>query len=192
MKECHQNHQDEDGPKLLWHMAVDAEKCSLCEVCARHCKPGALWLEQTGETGTLLFNEELCNGCGDCVKACPEQSMTLVASETASAGSGREVLAAGQLLRCAVCGYLFTASARIQAASRRRDDGAALLRDQCPLCRRTQMVARFIEERREAKGKPAEYRTGRKWRWKPIVEGDQNGPPCPESLREDWSGPVES
>jgi len=182
MTEARQKHRDEDAPGLSWQLAVDTERCSLCEVCIRHCETSALWIEPAGDTVTLLFNHELCDGCGDCVKRCPEQCMRLVAAETPRRGSGRDVLAAGHMLRCAVCGNLFTASARIQAATRRREDDVALLRDQCPLCRRTQMVARFIEERREAKGKPAEYRTGKKWRWKPVVDGDRNGPPCPESL----------
>ena len=95
-----------------------------------------------------------------------------------------DILVVGRMLRCHVCGDLFAASARLEAASRRREDDAELVRDECPLCRRTQMVATFIDERREAKGKPAEYRTGKKWRWKPIVDGDRDGPPCPDSLRD--------
>ncbi len=86
------------------------------------------------------------------------------------------------MLQCSVCGTRFAPEAKLEAASHRRGDDADLISDQCPLCRRTQMVARFIEEKRKTPGKKAEYRTGKKWRWKPVTEGDPDAPPCPEVL----------
>ncbi len=184
MTEGSNSGRHEDAPGLSWRMGVETEKCSLCEVCVRRCKSGAVWSEQDGDTLVLLFRSELCDGCGDCVKICPEQAMTLVASDAPPGGSGKEVLMAGGMLRCTVCGNLFAASAKLEAAARRREDDAELVRDECPLCRRTQMVATFIDERREGQGKPAEYRTGKKWSWKPVVDGDRDAPPCPESFRD--------
>jgi hypothetical protein len=108
--------------------------------------------------------------------------MTLAQIEAPPVDSEGKVLAASEMLRCSVCGAHFAPVAKLEAASHRRGDDADLIHEQCPLCRRTQMVARFIDEKREASGKKAEYRTGKKWRWKPIAEGDPNGPPCSEVL----------
>lgn len=37
--------------------------------CIAACQQGALTLDST--TGAILLDEELCIGCGECVKACP-------------------------------------------------------------------------------------------------------------------------
>ncbi len=174
--------RQEDLSSPYWLVEVDTEKCSLCEVCARCCPSGAIRSEQAEDTLVILFSHELCDGCRDCLKRCPEDAMTLEGIETPPEGSERSVLAESEMLRCSVCGKHFAPVAKLEAASHRRGDGVDLIRKQCPLCRRTQMVARFIDEKREAIGKKAEYRTGKKWRWKPIAEGDPNGPPCPEVL----------
>ncbi len=176
----HERQEGTAGP--YWRVEVDADKCSLCEVCGQRCAAGAIRSEQESETLALLFSYELCDGCRDCLKSCPEDAMTLVENEDPPGGSGGQVLAASKMLRCSVCGARFAPVTKLQAASRRRADKVDLIREQCPLCRRTQMVARLIEERREARGKKAEYRTGKKWRWKPVVEGDPDVPPCPDVL----------
>ena len=165
------------GP--YWQVEVDANKCSLCEVCGQRCARGAIRSEQARETVSILFSYELCDGCRDCLRSCPEEAMTLVGFEAPPDGPEAKVLAVGDMLRCSVCGGHFAPLAKIQAASRRRGDDVDLIREQCPLCRRTQMVATLIEEKREARGKKAEYRTGKRWRWKPVEEGDPGAPPCP-------------
>ena len=108
--------------------------------------------------------------------------MKLSEVEVAPDSAERKVLAKGKMLHCSVCGMYFAPVSKLEAASQKRDDHAQLVDDQCPLCRRTQMVATFSEEKREARGRKAEYRTGKKWQWKPVVDGDQDVPPCPEVL----------
>jgi ferredoxin len=179
------DHESQGGtPGPHWWVEVDAEKCSLCDVCGRRCATGAIRSEQEGETVALLFRYRLCDGCGDCLKSCPEDAMRLMETEDPPSESGEHVLAAGKMLQCSVCGAHFAPIMKLQAASRRRADKADVIHEQCPLCRRTQMVARLIEEKRKTRGRKAEYRTGRKWSWKPVVEGDPDGPPCPEVLDE--------
>lgn len=165
-----------------WRLEIDKEKCSLCEVCARCCSSGAIRSEAAKDTLAILFSHELCDGCRDCLKDCPEDAILLTGIEASPAGSGWKVLAAGEMLRCSVCAAYFAPFAKLQAASQRRGPDTDLIREQCPLCRRTQMVARFIDENREAVGRKAEYRTGKKWSWKPAVEGDPDAPPCSEVL----------
>jgi Pyruvate/2-oxoacid:ferredoxin oxidoreductase delta subunit len=172
------------GP--FWQVEFDAEECSLCEVCARWCPTGAIRSDATEGTLAILFNPELCDGCGICLARCPEDIMSLVRIELSPGVDKEQVLAKGEMLQCSVCGAQFAPQSKLEAATRRRGDDTELIREQCPLCRRTQMVAVFIDEKRqEARGRKAEYRTGMKWRWKPVSEGDPDGPPCPETL----SGP---
>ncbi len=178
---------DSDSPDgssgLFWQVNIDTNKCSLCEVCARRCQPGALESETKDSTLAILFLHELCDGCRDCLTRCPEEAITLVQLEAASADRGPKTLAKSEMLRCTVCAGLFAPVTKLDAAAHRRDNDLDLIQEHCPLCRRTQMVARFIDEKREAQGKKAEYRTGKKWRWKPVVEGEPGAPPCPEVLR---------
>lgn len=179
--------QPSAGP--CWLVEFDAQECSLCEVCARCCPTGALRSEATEEALAILFNAELCDGCGVCLSSCPENIMSLVRIEAPAGVEQEHVLARGELLRCAQCGARFAPQSKLEAAARRRGADAELIREQCPLCRRTQMVAVFIDEKRqEARGRKAEYRTGRKWRWKPVSENDPDGPPCPETLNRPAAG----
>lgn len=173
-----------DGPDLPtdahWLVERDMDKCSLCEVCTRLCPTGALQSEMTEDTLQILFRCELCDGCRICLDRCPEDASRLVRIKTPP--DGPVVLVCSRLLQCSVCGQPFSSVRKQEAASKRRGDDSKLIDEQCPLCRCTQMVARFIEEKREAKGRPAEYRTGKKWHFKPVADGDPDGPPCPEVL----------
>jgi len=170
------------GPS--WLVEVDAEKCSLCEVCVHCCPSGAIRTEPGEETLAIVFAPELCDGCGTCLERCPEKVMTLVKLEALPSREGTLVLAKGEMLQCSVCGAYFAPKSKLEAASHRRGDDAALIREQCPICRRTRMVVTFIDERRtEARGGHAEYKTGRSWHWKPVTEDDPDGPPCCEVLR---------
>ncbi len=51
--------------------------CRLCEdpPCVAACPRDAL--EQSGETGVIIIDEEKCNGCGWCIEACDYGAITL-------------------------------------------------------------------------------------------------------------------
>lgn len=56
----------------------DAEKCTLCGVCAdERCPMTAITIENQ----SLSVDKEKCIGCGLCVTGCPEKAMTLVRSK---------------------------------------------------------------------------------------------------------------
>ncbi len=184
----------EDTPELPpgfhWVVVRDMQKCSLCELCTKHCPTGALRPVQEGETLFIRFDPARCDGCRICLEHCPEDTSTVHTVSDQEDDPAERVLVESKMLRCEVCDSYFAPMSKLAAAARRRDDNVELVSDQCPLCRRTQMVARFIDERRDAEGK-AEYRTGKKWSWKAAIQGGDNEPPCWELLDMDerWQKP---
>ncbi|MBN1317754.1 MAG: 4Fe-4S dicluster domain-containing protein [Anaerolineales bacterium] len=68
-----------------------AEYCRQCKkaACALACPQDAIYLDKT--TGGWLIDEQCCNGCGECIAACPFNAITM--EETAT-----------HPLKCDLCG----------------------------------------------------------------------------------------
>jgi formate dehydrogenase iron-sulfur subunit len=59
---------DDGGTALRWLMSSDVCKHCTHAACLDVCPTGALFRT---EFGTVVVQEEICNGCGYCVPACP-------------------------------------------------------------------------------------------------------------------------
>jgi ferredoxin len=85
---------------------VDTSLCSACGLCARFCPTGALHFTAQDGVFDLSFQPAACVDCGVCAAACPEHAIMLGESVDLGAILADDIvlLAAGELVRCSVCG----------------------------------------------------------------------------------------
>jgi ferredoxin len=171
--------KQQNSPENGWTIEFDREKCSLCEVCARHCPTGAIRLERKGDTFALYFKQHACNGCAgktSCEAICPEEAIK-VSKLTKPAGRRKEVLLIqSKLRRCSRCNEYFSPDIKLASLGKKglhHDVEKSL----CPLCRRKKLVVNLIDEKM-VPGGHAEYRSTkdiiRTSKRKPDQENDKS------------------
>ena len=67
MNNCLRAEENDLGIKGGYTVKWDQKACTLCGVCLKACRDGAL----TQKDGKIVLDESRCTNCGRCVKACP-------------------------------------------------------------------------------------------------------------------------
>jgi NAD-dependent dihydropyrimidine dehydrogenase PreA subunit len=60
-----------------YSVAVDMERCKVCEKCTKACQYGAMDVVNIDGERKLSYSKDLCMGCGVCVSMCPNESISL-------------------------------------------------------------------------------------------------------------------
>jgi len=95
----------EAGESPLGLVALDAERCTLCGVCAAVCPTEALRLDETAGETVLRLRADACIGCARCVTACPERALGVRPGiDLARLGPGAVDLAGARHETCVACG----------------------------------------------------------------------------------------
>jgi ferredoxin len=155
-----------DENKTYWMAEVDLTKCGMCQACVRNCPTKALRVEQQDNRMTIYYGPDLCDGCAGegepkCQLQCPEGAIVVTQLDGPPDDASERQFQSSELLLCKACGERYapiTHADRVAGKGGKHADG---LKDFCSLCRRSNLVINFVQERRadEAEGK-AEYRQG--------------------------------
>ncbi|MGF1659303.1 MAG: 4Fe-4S binding protein [Rubrimonas sp.] len=114
------------GGATLGAIAVDAESCILCGVCAKVCPTGAVRYAEA-ERATLDFAEGLCIQCGACARNCPKDAIALVPGlSPASLREDWREVNSGAMARCVETGAPFISQAMLDEILRRAREGGFL------------------------------------------------------------------
>lgn len=88
------------------NIAIDANTCSACRLCARFCPTEALDFVVAADRFGISFKPGLCIDCGICAVACPEEAVSFILelSPADLIADKRRWLVAGNLTPCTSCG----------------------------------------------------------------------------------------
>ena len=139
----------ENGNKNCWLLEVDRDRCSMCEACVGSCPQDAIGLRIENDIEELLFDHELCNGCGGapyCRRHCPEDAIAVVRMSGSRRWTGPISLMSGIVVRCSDCGVSYAPLKKIEAVLKRADISQGDAQKHCPACRRKHLLA-SIEDR---------------------------------------------
>jgi ferredoxin len=145
-----------------WLLVLDTEKCTLCEACVRKCPTGSLHMERSEDSVYLFFKCSACIGCtGEttCIAICPEKAIEIIKVDAKTGQPEEIMLMKNRLIECANCHTLFSPELKLKSLGK-KGLGHKVEGSLCPLCRRTNLVVKFIDEKM-APGNHAKYRSAK-------------------------------
>ncbi len=121
------------------HLDVDLSMCTLCTLCADSCKVGALTVESTATSLSLVFNPAFCNGCRLCLRLCPEEAISIRRGIALAAprSSSRGVVSSAQRVVCPDCQSPHIAVPWLERLAERLGDRESVRHSlaRCPACK---------------------------------------------------------
>lgn len=104
----------------------DPAACTLCGLCARACRFGALRVIESATETALTLNPAHCTGCARCVHICPESLLWL--SSASAQGADHRVVLRSPRARCPNCGRPTVSQAELSAVFARLQPDPAMQR----------------------------------------------------------------
>jgi len=134
------NVQIQDAKLPFGIVEIDAEKCSICGLCASQCPTNAINLKREMEFVKLLFNYSLCIACDICLNGCPQKAITIKRSlELKKFENPTFILMQTKMVKCRLCNKAFLPNRQIKVVSNRLGDKPKryfqLISKHCPDCR---------------------------------------------------------
>lgn len=121
-------------------VAIDAQRCTVCGLCAARCWSEALRLEELEEgTIRLTFDHAACDACGLCEDVCPERILSVRQVVDTKAIGRRDTLKEDAWLLCSRCGARVAPRAMVSQVEARLKTRVDL--DLCPDCKPSRMLA---------------------------------------------------
>ena len=122
-------------PARLFHqVSIQSERCQQHQICAATCPVTALRRVEDAQGVGITFHPQLCTGCGECQRNCPEQAIELSAMTAPLQHMQPQRLNQRLLQRCFDCGYDFPAG---KSATQQEDP-------LCPTCRKSRELGRAL------------------------------------------------
>jgi TorA maturation chaperone TorD len=102
--------------------------CTLCGFCVQVCAPKALYIHETKDETSLVFNAQRCTSCAECIRTCTDHLLKMKRADKCDATSKEEVLFASPRAICPGCGRPHVSEAELRAVIERLDASGSLLR----------------------------------------------------------------
>ena len=124
----------------LGRVTLNKDDCTGCGACAQEGTTGALTISTDEETGIfrLLFKYGVCVACGQCVRICPEQCLSVERVLEPDKINGETVLFEDEIIRCKRCGSPVGPAvmiARLRDRIGSSDPNLASRFELCPRCK---------------------------------------------------------
>lgn len=109
---------------------IEEQSCSLCSFCVQVCPTGAMRVQESHDTTSLLVNDTQCVSCDRCVHICPTNALQTGES---TPEHNLRLLFQSQRAHCPGCGSPTVSQAEIQAVAEQIGNPRWL--DYCNDCR---------------------------------------------------------